>query len=439
MKKKLMKNLFVAVMMVVLCLAVGMTASAETFGDYEYRVLENGTVEITKYNGNETAIEIPSMIDEKMVTSIGEMAFWHENCETIISIIVPNSITNIGDCAFNCCYNLEEIILQEGILSIGNQAFGFCRDLESIYIPNTVQTIGDGAFIDCASLTSITIPSSVTYIGGFETFYECVSLTSINVDENNEYYSSDEFGVLFDKNKTILINYPIGNKRTSYIMPDSVSVIKTFAFMECLYLEEIDFSENLIEIEYAAFPMGFCFKELYLPKSVQKIGDMAFYSLLSVEKIYIESMQADIGEISFGFTDYDISGLESQEIAERFANGIKTNNYDELLSILKPFENPTGIGTIYCHAGSTAETYAIENNLEYVLTHFYEDEWTYDYENLVKYRKCIHCDETESETIEPELPAEPEEPVTPEKESIFTKVFDLIKMFFNLILSWFNK
>ena len=58
------------------------------------------------------------------------------------------------------------------------------------------------------------------------------------------------------------------------------------------------------------------------------------------------------------------------------------------------------ISTIYCHAGSTAETYAIENGVDYELTHFYEGEWTYNYENNVRTRKCIHCDELQVEELE---------------------------------------
>ena len=58
------------------------------------------------------------------------------------------------------------------------------------------------------------------------------------------------------------------------------------------------------------------------------------------------------------------------------------------------------IGTIYCHSGSTAETYAIENNMAYELIHFFEGEWTYDYDNMVRTRKCIHCDELQVEELE---------------------------------------
>ena len=62
------------------------------------------------------------------------------------------------------------------------------------------------------------------------------------------------------------------------------------------------------------------------------------------------------------------------------------------------------LGTIHCHAGSTAEAYAIEHGMDYELTHFFEGDWNYDWDNLVRWRKCIHCDERETEPLETETP-----------------------------------
>ena len=104
---------------------------------------------------------------------------------------------------------------------IGYQAFASCSSLTSITIPNSVTSIGVGAFLDCSSLTSITIPNSVTSIGEWA-FSRCSSLTSINVDANNANYCSID-GVLFSKDKTILIQFPIGNTRSEYIIPNSVT------------------------------------------------------------------------------------------------------------------------------------------------------------------------------------------------------------------------
>ena len=107
----------------------------------------------------------------------------------------------------------------------------------SYIIPNSVTSIGDDAFNNCTSLTSITIGNSVTSIGDYA-FDNCTSLTSINVEEGNTNYSSQD-GVLFNKDKTKLIRYPIGNTRTSYIIPNSVTSIGESAFYECKDLTDI--------------------------------------------------------------------------------------------------------------------------------------------------------------------------------------------------------
>ena len=90
MKKKLIKNLLLVLTLVVLCLAVGVTASAETWGDYKYSVLENGTIEINKYIGDDTEITIPSEIDGMMVTKLGDFS-----PSFFVSLTLMNNICTI--------------------------------------------------------------------------------------------------------------------------------------------------------------------------------------------------------------------------------------------------------------------------------------------------------------------------------------------------------
>lgn len=97
--KKLM-SIFTSLVMVISMVSVLpiFTATAETYGDYEYTVLDDGTVEITKYNGTATELVIPSEIDSMSVTSIGDSAF--EENGTITNITIPDSVTTIGNYAF---------------------------------------------------------------------------------------------------------------------------------------------------------------------------------------------------------------------------------------------------------------------------------------------------------------------------------------------------
>ena len=151
----------------------------------EYEESENGTVTITKFvSSSSTDIELPSTIDGKSVTSIGDRAFNAydiDACSNLTSIIIPDSVTSIGDYAFFRCISLANITIPNGLTSIGEDAFCECTSLVDVTIPDSVTSIGQYAFSNCTSLTNVTIPDSVTSIG-VGTFSECTSLTEIIVD-----------------------------------------------------------------------------------------------------------------------------------------------------------------------------------------------------------------------------------------------------------------
>ncbi|MBQ2798206.1 MAG: leucine-rich repeat domain-containing protein, partial [Ruminiclostridium sp.] len=134
------------------------SAGAEIYGDYEYEVLDGGTVKITDYTGSDYNVEIPSEISGKAVTSIGDYAF--SGCSSLVSIAIPDGVTNVGNYAFRWCTSLASITIPDSVTSIGYYAFGECSSLTSITIPDSVTSIGSsiggfglyGAFHNCSSL-----------------------------------------------------------------------------------------------------------------------------------------------------------------------------------------------------------------------------------------------------------------------------------------------
>lgn len=132
--------------------------------------------------------------------------------------------------------NIKYVVVGNEVTSIGERAFEDCTSLVSIEIPNSVIEIGDNAFRGCASLKSIKIPNSVMWIGN-DAFAGCTSLEVINVDLSNECYSSDN-GVLYNKDKSLLILYPSRKSETSFVIPNSVTDISC-TFLGCTSLESI--------------------------------------------------------------------------------------------------------------------------------------------------------------------------------------------------------
>ena len=100
------------------------------------------------------------------------------NNELITDLVIPSSVTSIGDYAFYVCRGLTSVTIGNSVTSIGKSAFGGCSGLTSITIPGSVTSIGYEAFSGCSGLTSVTIPSSVTSIG-YEAFAYCRTLTKI--------------------------------------------------------------------------------------------------------------------------------------------------------------------------------------------------------------------------------------------------------------------
>ena len=318
-------------------------AEAATYDIYTYAVSSDGTITITDCKESaKGAITIPSEIDGKSVTSIGDSAFEDctgltsitisnsvtsigykafydctgltsitipnsvtsigyeafKYCTGITSITIPNSVTSIGDGAFEKCTGLTSITIPNSVTSIGNGAFWGCFGLTSITIPNSVTSIGDYAFWGCTGLTSITIPNSVTSIGDDRVFEDCTGLTSINVASDNNYYS-DNNGVLFNKKKTELIRYPEGKSQISYTIPNSVTSIGYGAFKDCTGITSITIPNSVTSIGNYDFYGCTGLTSITIPNSVTTIGSNAFGYCTSLTSITIPNSVTSIGVWAF--------------------------------------------------------------------------------------------------------------------------------------------
>ena len=237
-----------------------------------------------------TSVTIPDS-----VASIEEGAFGF--CNGLTGVTIPDSVTNIGASAFAECRGLTSVTIGNGVTTIGDDAFRKCTGLTNVTIPDSVTGIGSDAFSDCTGLTSVTIPDSVEFLGS-GVFSRCISLTSITVDKNNENYSSRD-GVLFNKDQTTLIQYPAGNQRDTYIIPDSVTSIGSWAFLGCTGLTSITIPGSVTSIEEEAFYSCTGLTSITIPDSVTSIGGYAFSDCTSLTSITIPDSVTSIGSDAF--------------------------------------------------------------------------------------------------------------------------------------------
>ena len=339
MEKKCFVALLMVVVMMCACwtgvLAEDVEREAFTSGDYEYALLDDGTVEITGYNGKAEKLTIPNMLNGKKVTSIDNRAFYL--CNSLISIIIPDSVEKISVNPFAYCRTLKSIFVSsehpyffaidgvlfrkadsclisypkgreyttynipQGITAIESSAFYDCKFLTRVTIPDSVTSIGDCAFSLCDSLTSITIPDSVEQIGT-NPFTVCSALKSISVSPEHPYFATID-GVLFRKADKALISYPAGISSSTYTIPQGITAIGDSAFYYCDSLTSVSIPDSVTSIGDNAFYFCESLTSVTIPDSVTAIGDSAFSYCDSLTSVSIPDSVTAIGNRAFYYCD----------------------------------------------------------------------------------------------------------------------------------------
>lgn len=285
---------------------------------YEISNAEVTIISCASVEDGDGYVEIPSEIEGYPVTTLAEYSFF--NSLGVRKLTIPNTVKTIGDGAFAC--DFESFVIPESVTNIGDHVFINCNYLKTItvdknnpcyssdeygtlfnkdmtelichpsknsrtdyVVADSVVKIAEYAFWN-SNIEYLSINKNVTDIGDYA-FGLCESLKNIVVDEENPNYSSDDCGVLFNKDKTVLINYPVGNERESYAMPETVTEIKMCAFEWAVNLENIVFSDKLKTIGHSAFYCCNSLKTVNIPDGVTMLDESMFYFCSSLEEVIL--------------------------------------------------------------------------------------------------------------------------------------------------------
>ncbi len=307
------------------------------------------------------------------------------DCGGLYSVVIPDSVTHVGELAFYNCSIEEAMIpanatpivanskLRTVVITSGEEipsyALANCTALTSVTIPNTVKVIGEGAFYNCSSLQNISIPNSVTSIG-ISAFENCNSL-SYNVSNNLKYLGSDD-------NPYLVLIGATNTSISSVSINANCRFISDYAFKNCDSITSLTIGNNIVSIGKGAFYSCDSLTSVTISDSVTSIGASAFancpivsatvgaMAMSYIPKAKLETLVITSGESIPSFAFYGCTALTSVTLA----NSVTTIGNDAFadcssLANVSIGNNITNVGS-RAFENCDSLQYNVSGNLQYL-------------------------------------------------------------------------
>ncbi len=308
------------------------TASAETSGEWEYKILSSGNIYITGYSGNSSIVDVPEQLDGRTVVEVYIECFdGHKEIDTVNFSSYIDSIYTASDNDYQVYiknYNVaednpkfcsvdgvvftedmtslklypsgrtdEEYVIPDKVDQIMSYAF-YKTSLKQIKFPSGLSYLSENAICFCPKLTSVTIPAEYGD-DNFETMFEgCSALTDIYVEEGNSDFKSID-GVLYSRYGVTLIKYPNGRKDEKYTVPNSTESIEQGAFNACEFLKEVYIPDSVTNIMNAVFENCTSLEKVRLSENVNTISYKLFSGCSNLKNITLPDSVVDIESYAF--------------------------------------------------------------------------------------------------------------------------------------------
>ena len=395
---------------------------------FDYAENSDGGLTLIKYSGTGQSVSIPSDVGGKPVTSIGTWVF--NGHSEITYVYIPDSITTIGWAAFSSCTGLTSVTIPNSVTTIGSEAFSGCTALEDVTIGRSVNKINYSAFEGCTALNSAVVlnrytnfgdnvfkdcPDLTVYATSDSTTESYAAANSINFVATDYLYEENVAGEItitkyLGDDAELVIPSMIDGKpvtkladeafwdclsMTSLTIPDSVTSIGMGSFYNCKNLTSLNIPDSVTEIGLGAFYGCSGLKSISISKNVTRIGVLSFYQCTALETVELRGDVTEIGASAFnycsslkninipetvtkiGASAFNGTAITSIEIPSSVTN-IDNNAFayctdlEKIIILNSEVEFGTNVFlktpgvTIYGKAGSTAETYASDNNIPFV-------------------------------------------------------------------------